>query len=187
MEQGTNIPDFNPTSPINPANNKPATDDLDHIHVGDTEEPFLLEDDSYSYNEENLGSKPFRRQAVTEALPTAWNTVHGVEVILVDKMTYLFRFKHSLDLLNVLKEAPWTVAGNLTILEGWSRKLLRLLKSEKPEILFLIETKNKHEKLEQLKKKFKFHHLFTVDPIGFSGGLALFWKDNISLNIISYN
>ncbi|KAJ4958965.1 hypothetical protein NE237_026076 [Protea cynaroides] len=32
-------------------------------------------------------------------------------------MTYLFRFKHSLDLLNVLKEALWT---NLIILKHWS-------------------------------------------------------------------
>ncbi|KAJ4979507.1 hypothetical protein NE237_010287 [Protea cynaroides] len=36
-----------------------------------------------------------------DALPIAWNIVHCVEVIFIDKMTYLFRFKHSLDLLNV--------------------------------------------------------------------------------------
>ncbi|KAJ4965081.1 hypothetical protein NE237_016930 [Protea cynaroides] len=100
------------------------------MHVGAVEEPFILEDDSHNYSEENpemtlvgriIGNKPFRRQVVTDALPSAWNTVHGVEVVFnIDKMTYSFRFKHNFDLLNVLKEAPWTVAGNLIILERWS-------------------------------------------------------------------
>ncbi|XP_042505657.1 uncharacterized protein LOC122082259 [Macadamia integrifolia] len=66
-----------------------------------------------------LVGKPYRKQAITEALISAWNTSHPVIVSPIKNHTYLFRFEHAMDVQNVLTNAPWSVAGNLLILERW--------------------------------------------------------------------
>ncbi|KAJ4970775.1 hypothetical protein NE237_003874 [Protea cynaroides] len=109
-------------SPPSPRRNREhsAKEDQQSVQVDTTDEPFILEEDSYDYPEENPETTLVGR-AVAEALPSAWNTIHGVEVKTIDKTTYIFRFNHSLDLLNVLKESPWSVAGNLIILQRWTK------------------------------------------------------------------
>ena len=49
-----------------------------------------------------------------------------------------------------------------------------LIKSHKPDVLFLSETFSKAAKLEQLRVKFGFAHCFSVDCVGHSGGLGIF-------------
>ncbi|XP_043717771.1 uncharacterized protein LOC122665686 [Telopea speciosissima] len=56
---------------------------------------------------------------MTEALIAAWNTTSPVIVSNLLQDTYLFKFEHQLDVYNVLQEAPWSVAGNLIVLERW--------------------------------------------------------------------
>ncbi|KAJ4971368.1 hypothetical protein NE237_004467 [Protea cynaroides] len=108
-----------PTSSVTVHSSSSVSDD--HI--------FLLDGDFGDFAEENpsltligkvLGSRPYRHQAVFEALPAAWNFSYGGEIVPFDKDLFLFRFLHALDLFNVLKDFPWTVARNLLSLDHWS-------------------------------------------------------------------
>lgn len=57
------------------------------------------------------------------------------------------------------------------------------LVTHRPSIIFLMETRNKENKLESLRRSLKFQHCFYVNPVGLSGGLALWWNSNISLSV----
>lgn len=57
----------------------------------------------------------------------------------------------------------------------------------KPDILFLSETMSKGKNMEELKFKFGFTGAIGVDSVGNSGGLCLFWKDNIDFKLESYS
>ena len=46
-----------------------------------------------------------------------------------------------------------------------------------------METKNKQEKLEKIRSSLHFTIAYYVDPIGRSGGLALWWTSSINLNV----
>jgi exonuclease III len=61
---------------------------------------------------------------------------------------------------------PWTV-----------QDLCLMVKEKKPDILFLMETKCRKERMEGIRVKLNFQGLFVVEPVGLSGGLALLWKD----------
>ncbi|KAF7837676.1 hypothetical protein G2W53_006158 [Senna tora] len=62
---------------------------------------------------------------------------------------------------------------------------LRELNSQKkPQIMFLIETKTRKRKVENLKRKLCFDDVFVVEAEGRSGGLAILWKKEIQVNVI---
>ncbi|XP_042500816.1 uncharacterized protein LOC122078762 [Macadamia integrifolia] len=67
-----------------------------------------------------LEGNRYRKQALTEGLVNAWNLKFGLEVSTIDQNHFLFQFQHRIDMENVLAEEPWTVAGNLIILESWN-------------------------------------------------------------------
>ncbi|KAL7171276.1 hypothetical protein ACSBR2_036009 [Camellia fascicularis] len=46
-----------------------------------------------------------------------------------------------------------------------------------------METKNKAGFLDRLRRRFHFPHKCYVDPVGISGGLALWWTDDIHLDV----
>ena len=64
--------------------------------------------------------------------------------------------------------------------------LLDLVRSKKPDFIFLMETLCSREKLENLKFKLGFNNLFTVDKVGRSGGLALYWKSSHNVRLLKF-
>ena len=54
-------------------------------------------------------------------------------------------------------------------------ELSRLIKVQRPQIIFLMETKLKKKGIEEVKNELKIDNVVCVDRIGMSGGLALFW------------
>jgi hypothetical protein len=69
---------------------------------------------------------------------------------------------------------------------GAVRDLHQMVKEKKPTLLFLMETKSRQAKMEVLKVQLGFGGLFTVDPVGRSGGLALLWRDANELRIQNF-
>jgi exonuclease III/ribonuclease HI len=70
---------------------------------------------------------------------------------------------------------PWTV-----------QDLCHMVKEKKPDILFLMETKCRKEKLESIRVRMGFIGMFVVEPVGRSGGLVLFWKNVHEVEIQNY-
>lgn len=54
-----------------------------------------------------------------------------------------------------------------------------------PEVVFLSETKNKRDYLENVCGHLGYHDLWTVEPEGIGGGLALLWKEEVQVKILS--
>ncbi|KAM2053759.1 hypothetical protein ACFX1T_003363 [Malus domestica] len=54
----------------------------------------------------------------------------------------------------------------------------------KPFIVFLSETKARRNGIETLRRSMGYQHRFFVEAIGQSGGLCLWWKDNLEVQII---
>jgi hypothetical protein len=65
--------------------------------------------------------------------------------------------------------------------------LCQLVKNKQPSLLFLMETISKRQKLERLRIRLGFEGMFAVDPVGRSGGLVLFWKEDSGLEIQNYS
>ncbi|XP_021304035.1 uncharacterized protein LOC110430565 [Sorghum bicolor] len=67
------------------------------------------------------------------------------------------------------------------------RGLLDIQKREAPDILFLSETKHNGKWLDWLRWKLEMLNLVTVDSVGTSGGLALFWRRGIEVEVKSFS
>lgn len=52
------------------------------------------------------------------------------------------------------------------------------------DILFLMEVKNKKEVVVDYQGWLGYENVFTVDPVGFSGGLAVFGKSCYKFDIL---
>ncbi|VFQ82721.1 unnamed protein product [Cuscuta campestris] len=73
--------------------------------------------------------------------------------------------------------------GNLRTVQ----EVAELVFAKKPDFVFLMETKGARDKAEVLRVKIGFEGLLAVDSVGTSGGLALLWRSNRSVNLISYS
>lgn len=62
-----------------------------------------------------------------------------------------------------------------------------LLKSRKPDFLFLSETISTANKIEDLRIRFGFAQCFAVNRVGNSGGLAVFWKHHVRCEVMGYS
>lgn len=59
------------------------------------------------------------------------------------------------------------------------------MRKNKPQVVFLMETKQKQKYMERKRQALQFDEAWYVVPIGKSGGLALWWKKEVAINIIS--
>ena len=77
----------------------------------------------------------------------------------------------------------WNCRGlrsNLTV-----RRLEEMCREHLPDFLFLLETKNSSDHVERVTRPLGYDHFFLVNPVGLSGGLALFWKQSHEVEILS--
>ena len=73
--------------------------------------------------------------------------------------------------------------GNLRTI----RDLCLLIKEKRPSLVFLMETKLRSKKMDLIRCKLGFNNLFVVDCVGKGGGLALFWKEDIIVDIQNFS
>ncbi|KAK9009078.1 hypothetical protein V6N11_080550 [Hibiscus sabdariffa] len=66
------------------------------------------------------------------------------------------------------------------------RALKNMIFKFKPRVVFLSETKQKKRYLEKIRMKMKMHNSFYVEPIGKAGGLALWWTNDTSVNVLNH-
>lgn len=66
-------------------------------------------------------------------------------------------------------------------------RLMEIRKKYFPELLFLMETMHKRNDLVDIQVWLGYDHVHTVNPVGKSGGLAVFWKNSGLVNIVSSN
>ena len=69
--------------------------------------------------------------------------------------------------MSILSWNCWGLENHWTI-----NALKKLVKAEVPKLVFLMETKSNRE--------------WIVPSVGSSGGLALFWKDDINVHVQKY-
>lgn len=67
------------------------------------------------------------------------------------------------------------------------RVLGDLIRSQKPNFLFLSETLTNGVKIKKLCRKFGFADCWSVDCIGRSGGLAIFWTRSVQCKVIDWS
>lgn len=67
------------------------------------------------------------------------------------------------------------------------RSLRDLVKSRKPNILFLIETLSKEDRIKHLCSSLGFEIFFPVDSCGRSGGLALLWDRSVQCDVFGHD
>lgn len=63
------------------------------------------------------------------------------------------------------------------------RVLRDLVKSRKPNFLFLSETITVSNKIKELCVQLVFFHYFSVDIVDRGGGLAIFWKQKVKCTV----
>ena len=66
-------------------------------------------------------------------------------------------------------------------------ELVALVSNKDPKIVFLMETKLEKTSMERISHRMQFRNIFVVPRINRGGGLALLWREEISLDIQTYS
>ena len=67
------------------------------------------------------------------------------------------------------------------------RELRKLVKQEGPTLLFVMETKIRGKRVEDLKFTLGFSGCFAVDSDGLSGGIGLFWSKDVEVTLENFS
>lgn len=70
---------------------------------------------------------------------------------------------------------------------GAVRELRSIVKQEVPSLLFVMETKIRGRRVEDLKNLLGFGGCSAVDSVGLSGGIGLFWSRKVLVELKSYS
>lgn len=62
-----------------------------------------------------------------------------------------------------------------------------MVKQEGPALLFVMETKIRADRLENLKFTLGFSGCFVVNSVSLSGGIGLFWSKDVSVELKNYS
>ena len=73
--------------------------------------------------------------------------------------------------------------GNLRAVEVLSY----LMREKAPKVLFLMETKQTVKEMKWIQNELHFDAMLVVACLGRRGGLAMLWKEEVDLNIQTYN
>ena len=73
--------------------------------------------------------------------------------------------------------------GNLQTVKA----LEKVIKQEEPKIVFLMETKSDREWIVKVRDKCNFKNGLMVPSRGNSGGLAMYYKEDIKLDIQTFS
>ena len=65
------------------------------------------------------------------------------------------------------------------------KALEKAINKEDPIIVFLMETKSSNEWTDKVKEECNMKHSWVVMSNGRSGGLALLWKDEIQIELLT--
>ena len=108
---------------------------------------------------------------------------------------WIFLLLFGLALYNVWYRKINTMVGEMRAI-SWNcwglgnprsvRVLHDLVRCWNPKIVFLMETKSKKNHMERIKNRIGFSNGLIVPSVGRSGGIALLWTREISLEIKSY-
>ncbi|XP_042958050.1 uncharacterized protein LOC122293561 [Carya illinoinensis] len=66
------------------------------------------------------------------------------------------------------------------------RILSKLVKEKGPLLVFLLETKCSKQRMEVVRRSLKMDGCFDVESVGMSGGIALLWKEEWEVQVVSY-
>ena len=64
------------------------------------------------------------------------------------------------------------------------KNLKEVCKKHNPQLVFLMETKQKEKTVSKLRRRCGFDEEWIINPVGLSGGLAIWWKSEINVNIL---
>jgi hypothetical protein len=65
------------------------------------------------------------------------------------------------------------------------RELCDFEKSHHPKIVFISDTRMSGSRVSNLRWSLGLRHCLSVDSVGLSGGLALFWDESINVTLLS--
>ncbi|XP_042961719.1 uncharacterized protein LOC122296220 [Carya illinoinensis] len=66
------------------------------------------------------------------------------------------------------------------------RILSKLVKEKGPLLVFLVENKCSKQRMEVVRRSLKMDGCFDVESVGMSGGIALLWKEEWEVQVVSY-